>query len=131
MLRNALISFTVIATLIISVLSFGFFSSPVLAEDPLSEACKGSAGASSVCQSSSKDPVTGNDGVLVGATKLLTTAVGAASVIMIIVGGFRYVTSAGDSNTTKAAKDTILYAVIGLVIALVARALVLFVLREF
>jgi hypothetical protein len=47
---------------------------------------------------------------------------------MIIVGGLRYVTSGGDASSTKAARDTILYAVVGLVIAVMAFAIVNFVL---
>lgn len=41
---------------------------------------------------------------------------GVIAVIMIILGGIRYITSNGDANDVKAAKDTILYSVIGLVI---------------
>ncbi len=57
----------------------------------------------------------------------LTYLVGAVSVIMIIVGGLRYVTSNGDQKNVTAAKDTILYAVIGVVVAIVAFAVVQFV----
>lgn len=52
---------------------------------------------------------------------------GAIAVIMIIIGGIRYATSNGDSSQTKAAKDTILYAVIGLVVAIMAYAIVNFI----
>jgi hypothetical protein len=53
--------------------------------------------------------------------------VGAVSVIMIIVGGLRYVISNGDSKQISAAKDTILYSVIGIVVAIAAFAIVNFV----
>jgi hypothetical protein len=49
---------------------------------------------------------------------------------MIIVGGIRYVTSAGDSSKVKAAKDTIMYSVVGLAIAILAYAIVNFVIRQ-
>ncbi len=58
---------------------------------------------------------------------VLLFIIGAVSVIMIIVGGFRYVTSGGDQAHVKAAKDTILYAVVGLIVALLAFAIVGFV----
>lgn len=57
--------------------------------------------------------------------------VGVASVIVIIVGGLRYVLSGGDPKNTAAAKDTILYASIGLVVALLAYGIVNFVLGQF
>lgn len=49
---------------------------------------------------------------------------GAVSVIVIIIGGFMYVTSGGDSGGVTKAKNTILYAIIGLVVALLAFAIV-------
>lgn len=61
-------------------------------------------------------------------TNVLLLAVGIISVIMIIIGGIRYAVSGGDEGGTKAAKNTILGAVVGLVIALLAFAIVNFVL---
>jgi hypothetical protein len=58
---------------------------------------------------------------------LLLFAIGAVAVIMIIFGAFRYVLSGGDSSSVTAAKNTILYAVIGLVVAILAYAIVHFV----
>lgn len=52
---------------------------------------------------------------------------GAIAVVMIILGGIRYVTSNGAQDQVKAAKDTILYSVIGLIVALLAFAIVNFV----
>lgn len=63
-------------------------------------------------------------------TGILLFVIGAIAVIMIIVGGIRYVTSAGDSSKVKAAKDTIMYSVVGLVVAILAYAIVNFVLRQ-
>lgn len=64
-------------------------------------------------------------------TNLLITAIGIISVIMIIIGGFRYALSGGDQKATTAAKDTILYAVIGLVVALLAYTIANFVINQF
>lgn len=61
---------------------------------------------------------------------IFSVVVGAVSVIMIIIGGFRYVISGGDSSATKSAKDTIMYAVIGLVVVLFAQVIVIFVLSN-
>lgn len=54
---------------------------------------------------------------------------GAGAVIMIIYGAFRYVTSGGNSSAVTKAKDTILFAVIGLIIAILAYAIVNFVVK--
>lgn len=56
--------------------------------------------------------------------------VGVISVIMIIIGGLKYITSTGDSNKTESAKNTILYAVIGLAVVALAQVIVLFVLNR-
>ena len=58
-------------------------------------------------------------------------AVGALSVIMLIWGGIRYTTSAGDSNKVQAAKNTVLYAIVGLVVAILAYAIVKMVIDKF
>ena len=60
-------------------------------------------------------------------TSILLFIIGAISILMIIIGGLRYVLSAGDPKQTAAAKDTILYAIVGLVIALASAALITFV----
>ena len=59
--------------------------------------------------------------------RVLLFLIGAISVIMIIIGGFRYVISQGDSGAVTSAKNTILYAVIGLIVAIFAWAIVDFV----
>lgn len=56
--------------------------------------------------------------------------IGALSVIMIIIGGLRYVLSGGDAAGLKSAKDTILYALVGLVIALLSFGIVGFVITR-
>ncbi len=57
--------------------------------------------------------------------------IGTIAVIMIVVGGLRYTLSGGDANAVKGAKDTILYAIVGLIVAVVAYAIVHFVLKQF
>lgn len=61
---------------------------------------------------------------------ILTTVIGVLGfvcVIVIVIGGIGYMTSSGDTGKVKKAKDTILYGVIGLVICVLAFALVQFV----
>lgn len=61
---------------------------------------------------------------------LLSAVVGIVAVIMIIVGGLRYITSGGNDTSVTSAKNTILYAVIGLVIVALAQILVRFTLNK-
>jgi hypothetical protein len=61
---------------------------------------------------------------------VLSLIVGAVAVVMLIVGGFRYVTSGGKQESVAGAKNTILYALIGLVIVAVAQIVVRFVLSN-
>ncbi len=73
----------------------------------------------------------GASGIFSTITNILLFVVGAISVIMIIIGGLRYVTSGGNTTNVTAAKNTILYAVVGVVISLFAYAMVNFVLSSF
>lgn len=58
---------------------------------------------------------------------VLLGLIGVVAVIMLIYGGFRYVLSGGNEKSTSAAKDTILFAIIGIVVAVLAFAIVNFV----
>lgn len=61
---------------------------------------------------------------------ILSLIVGIAAVIMIIFGGFRYITSGGDSGKVSNAKNTLIYAMVGLAIAALAQILIRFVLFQ-
>jgi uncharacterized membrane protein len=62
---------------------------------------------------------------------IFSLIVGVTSVIMIIIGGLKYITSGGDSGNVTGAKNTILYAIIGIVIVALAQFIVRFVLTKF
>lgn len=64
-------------------------------------------------------------------TTTLLLVVGIAAVIMIIIGAIRYVLSGGDPAGVKGAKDTIIYSAVGLVVAILAYAIVKFVISQF
>lgn len=73
----------------------------------------------------------GNAGVFSTISNVLLFVIGAIAVIMIVIGGLRYVISGGDSSQVQAAKNTILYALIGVIIAILAYAIVNFVVASF
>jgi len=70
----------------------------------------------------------GDAGILTTITNILLFVVGALSVLMLIIGGLRYVISGGNASAVTAAKNTILYAIVGLIIAFLAYAAINFVL---
>ena len=68
--------------------------------------------------------IDGDSGLIKTVVNVLLWAVGALSVIMIIFSGFRYITSAGDTSKTKSAQSTLIYSVVGLIVAIMAWAIV-------
>lgn len=82
------------------------------------------------CNAASTDATTQINSIVHTVVNLLSALVGIVAVIMIIVGGFRYITSGGNDTSVTAAKNTILYAVIGLVVVALAQILVRFTLSK-
>lgn len=106
-------------------------ASTVHAYDPLKDACSTASGASS-CQAQSAgdgtvDPVSV---VLTKVTNILAIILGVMAVIFILVGGFNYITANGDSSSIANAKKTIIYALVGLLVAFLARPIINFVLSK-
>lgn len=93
-------------------------------------ACQGAAlDSSSSCASlgsGTKDP----NATVKLALNIFSAIVGLIAVVMIMVGGLRYMMSGGDSGKTAAAQNTVLYAAIGLVVAAFAQIIAQFVLRK-
>lgn len=79
---------------------------------------------------SSTDPNGTINGIVKTVIDIFSLVVGIVAVVMIIVGGLKYITSGGDSGNVSGAKNTILYAVIGLVVVALAQFIVRFVLNK-
>jgi len=94
------------------------------------EVCKGTAGSKSVVCDSATSPQN-TDSEIQKIVNLLLYVLGIIAVIVIIIGGLRYVISGGDASATKAAKDMILFAVVGLIVAVLAWSIVNFVVVRF
>ena len=84
-------------------------------------------GAQCAKPSTSAENLFGPDGIFIKITNILLFVIGAIAVVMLIVGGIRYVISSGDQTAVTNAKNTILYAIIGIVVAFIAFAAVNFV----
>lgn len=106
------------------------FTTPLPASADLvdSQLCQGAAADSTVCQSKSSvnnnNPIFGPNGVLTTIINIISLIVGIVAVIMIIVGGLRFVTGGNNPQDVEKARNTIIYAIAGLVIALLAQAIV-------
>ena len=130
---NIKIKNAVLAVLAVPVLALGV--SVWVAPQASAAECDLDGGISGAadCAKSDDQPADlfGNGGVFQTITDVLLFVIGAVSVIMLILGGIRYTISQGDSAAVTAAKNTILYAIIGLVVAILAYAAVHFVIGSF
>jgi len=117
--------FIVLALAGVTTLALGANSFAVV--DPSAEVGKGVVGAGG----DKSDTGTALPKLIQDVVNVLLYVIGAVAVIMIVIGGIRYTTSNGDSSQVTSAKNTILYAVVGLVIALLAYAIVNFVVNAF
>jgi cytochrome bd-type quinol oxidase subunit 2 len=108
---------------------FMLLAAPAVYADQVCDTVAG-AQATPYCKgiANNSNPLYGPAGIITKGISLLALATGLVSVIMIIIGGAMYVMSSGDSANINKAKNTILYAVVGLVVATVAQGVVLFVL---
>jgi hypothetical protein len=95
-----------------------------------SNSAAGDVGNSACSQGSGQDASTSIGNVAKNITKIFTIIVGAISVIMIIYGGFRYITSGGASDKVGSAKNTLIYAIIGLIIVALANVIVSVVINQ-
>lgn len=82
------------------------------------------------CQATGDDGVERVNRAIRKLINTLSLIVGIVAVVMIIIGGLRYVTSGGSDTNVTSAKNTILYAIIGLIIVALAQIMVRFVLRQ-
>lgn len=85
---------------------------------------------SPVCTPVTGDPITGKDGVLTKIANIFAFITGVAVIIIIMISGFEYVRSGGDSAKISKAKNGILFAIIGLVVVVLARSIVLLVISK-
>lgn len=105
---------SIIVTLIIPSIAYGL--------NPIQDGALAAQGSSQPAN------LFGPTGVFTIFTNSAMMLIGALSVIMIIIGGFRYVLSGGKTTSVTTAKNTVIYAIIGLIVALLSYAIINFVL---
>ncbi len=113
----------------LSALSVLLFTPTVLAVDVFNDVCDGAKDAT-VCkevdsqQKSDDNPIFGPEGIVTFLVNLLSGIVGIAAVIMIILGGFKMVTSGSNPQDVNNAREMVIYAVAGLIVAVSAQMIV-------
>jgi hypothetical protein len=134
MIKKVLLSLAVLAMVVVPVLALQHAS----AVDVLTGPCNDSNAASKpeVCKdnqtktSDANSPIVGQNGILTAVVRLIALIVGVMSVIIIVVEGLRIVLAGGDANTAAQARSGILWACVGVGIALTAQAIVALVLSK-
>lgn len=116
------------------ILSLGVITAPAFANNACDNICNpGCQVADSVKEANGCNNTTTEETLPKVVIKILNAIIGVSglvAVVFIILGGIQYMTSTGDAGKVKKAKDTILYAVIGLVACVLAFAIVNFVITE-
>ena len=131
-MRKLLKQITISTAITALVAMFGLtFTAPVASATGINDQiCKGVAAADGGASTCTEDSTNSFAALAKKVVNIFSMVVGAVSVIMIIVGGFRYIVSNGDSTAVTGAKNSILYAIVGLVIVLFAQVIVRFVLTN-
>ena len=109
------------ALLVGATLATAILPAPTHAAVEVWDSCKG-RGNSAICKSSTADQ--NINSVIANIVRVMLILLGSVAVIVIIYSGFRYITSSGDAARVSAAKNTLTYAVVGLVVAIFAYVIV-------
>lgn len=122
-----------IALLVTAIFTVLIPVNALAAVTPTSEVdCSGAAASSAFCEgrNDTGNPLFGSDGILTKAAGILAKVTGIISMFIMAVAGLRFVTSSGDPSKVEAARNAILYAVIGLIVAISGQAIVSLVLNN-
>ncbi len=98
---------------------------PVCQSTPSATICK-----DNTPQEPGSNKLYGPNGILTKIANILSMVVGVVALFVIIIGAIRFVTASGDINKVNSARDSVLFAVIGLVVAALAQSIVIFVLNK-
>lgn len=124
-MKNSIRSAVVALTLALGVVSLAPVPS-AQAVNAFDRGCSGSGG-TTICKARRES----ENGLIQNLISILLFAGGVVSIVMIIAGGIKYATSNGDPSRITSAKNTVMYAVVGLVISILAFTIVNFVVSQF
>jgi len=140
-IRSTITALMTVPMLALGICAVSLAPQPVSAADGLQEGAddaKGDSVAPCLFTNTDVDKEVGGkpnpdycaSGVFTNIANAFLFVLGAVSVLMLIYGGIRYTISGGDTASITAAKNTIIYAVVGIVVAIMAYAIVNFVIGE-
>ncbi len=132
MFKKVMAGFVVVASMALVMTGLG-----VLSSLPAQAACDPKKGVEGALQKDCSkgegqaEQLDGNQGVITTIINTMLFIVGLLAVIMIIYAGIRFVTAHGDEKQVESARQTIIYSVVGLIVAILAYALVNWVFTQF
>lgn len=95
------------------------------------DVCKqGGAGGSAVCHATTGNNLSGPNGIIVKVSNIFAWVGGVGAVIVIMVGGFMYVTASGDAGKANSGRSAVIYATVGLVVIVLGRVIIGFVVTK-
>lgn len=115
------------------VASFTLVPQPAFAADVLNGINCNSAtvSKSAICQDkTTANPVSGKNGLLLKIVRIIAIVAGTTAVIIIILAGFQYLLSAGDATKATNARNSLLYALVGLLVIVLAQSIISFVIKK-
>ena len=124
-------SLLIVAASVFALTAPAFVPAVASAQSVQSNLCAGASASLSSGTDCSGSSATGHlNNIIKFVINIFSLIVGIVSVIMIIVGGLKYITSGGEASNISGAKNTIIYAIVGLVIVALAQFIVHFVLGK-
>lgn len=121
----------IIPAFLVGILGLGFLAQPVSAVQDIDICKELTSGSAAWKANGCGDDASGQQfsNVILTIINVVIGAAGIVALIFIVIGGYNYMISAGDPGKVKKAKDTIMYAVIGLIVCILAAAIVNFVIK--
>lgn len=132
-LKSLSLSLAALSLLVVPALVPAVANAAISTQNINSGLCSGSNGDTSGNSTTGCDATTATtavNNILTDVINIFSLIVGIVAVIMIIIGGLKYITSGGESSNVSGAKNTIIFAIVGLVIVALAQIIVHFVLAK-
>lgn len=132
-IRRITVITTVLAASLLLMVALPIMTYAATGDGGKSQACK-ALGANDDCSTGSgknkKLPEEGIQDVIKTVINIMSSIGGIIAVIMVVIGGFKFMTAAGDSAKAASARNTIIFALVGLIVVAFAQVIVQFVLQR-